>query len=80
MTDDHRPPDPETAVPVGTRVSVKPSSGGETGLVVEDLGPLPANAAVQLDQSTTIRPRRYAIALDNGNLLFLDADEFDSDT
>ena len=47
--------------------------------MVEDPGPLPADAAVQLDQSTTIRPRRYAIALDNGNLIFLDADEFDSE-
>lgn len=42
-------------MPVATGVSVKPSGGGETGFVVEDLGPLAADAAVQLDQSTTIR-------------------------
>ena len=59
--------------------STRTSSGGETGFVVEDLEPLPADAAVQLDQYTTIQPRRYAIALDNGNLIFLDADEFDSE-
>jgi hypothetical protein len=80
MTDDHRTQDAETAVPVGTRVSVKPANGGKTGFVVEDFGPLPANATVKLNQSTTIRPRRYAIALDNGDLIFLDAEEFDSDT
>lgn len=48
--------------------------------MADDLGALPADAVVHLDQSTTVRPRRYAVALDDGSLLFLDADDFDTDS
>ena len=80
MTDNHRGRDADTAVPAGTRVHVMPSSGGGAGFVAEDLGPLPPNAVVTLDPSTTIRPRRFAIALDDGSLVFLDADEFNAES
>lgn len=76
MSANHRPPAAETTVSAGTRVQVNPASGGGAGVVVEDFGPLPADGVAQLDRDTMIRPRRYAIALDDGTLIFLDAHEF----
>lgn len=65
---------------VGTRVQIAASAGGGgTGCVIEDFGPQPDEGVVHLDATTTIRPRRYAVALDDGTLLFLDTDDFATD-
>lgn len=69
--------DSEMVVAVGTRVQIAASVGGGSGCVVEDFGPQPGDGVVHLDASTTVRPRRYAVALDGGSLIFVDADEFD---
>lgn len=72
MANDH-----STPVTIGARVSVKPSHGGGAGFVAEDFGPLPDDAVTHLDEASEIRPRRYAIVLDNGSLVFLDSPAFD---
>ena len=63
------------AVPVGTRVQIVASAGGGAGFVVEDFGPQPAGGAVRLDADTSVRARRYAVAVDGGRLVFADASE-----
>lgn len=78
MTDSGAP-EVDPGVPTGTRVHVKASSGGGAGFVADDLGPIPTGAVVQLDQRTSIKPRRYAVTLDSGSLLFLDAADFEID-
>lgn len=62
---------------MGQRVRVT-SAGGGVGWVVEDFGPQPDEGVVHLDAATTIRPRRYAIALDDGTLAFLDRTDVDA--
>lgn len=78
MSHDLPPIDEGDAVPTGTRVQLIAASGGGTGCVIEDFGPLPDDGAVHLDAHTTIRPRRYAVALDGGSLVFVNDDEFDT--
>lgn len=66
-------------VPVGTRVHLTAASGGGSGFIVEDFGPLPT-LTDQQPTTAAARPRRYAVALDDGTLLFLDDHEFDTTT
>lgn len=66
-------------VAVGARVRVASCAGGGAGFIAEDFGELP-DGTVRLDRTTLIRPRRYAVALDNGALIFLDRADFATDT
>lgn len=45
------------------------------GKVVEDFGPLPdaADSPVDLGQDMVVRPRRFAVLLNDGALVFCDA-------
>jgi hypothetical protein len=46
------------------------------GQIVEDFGDL-AGAEVVVDDSLTARGRRWAVALDDGNLMFANSDELE---
>lgn len=69
------PGDHSDALAVGHRVR---TVGDEslTGLIVEDFGDL-AGAQVVIDADTTVRSRRWAVALDDGRLVFLDDHELE---
>lgn len=66
------------AVAVGARVRVRDCAGGGIGCLVDDYGPVPADSAVHLDEHTTIHPRRYAVMLDGGFLVFVNPDDLDT--
>jgi hypothetical protein len=63
---------PDTPLRVGTRVRVVDGSN-RTGQIVEDFGAL-AGAQVVVDASLTARARRWAVALDDGGIAFVDDD------
>lgn len=60
---------------VGQRVrtTVEPRVTGE---IVDDFGSL-AGAEVVIDSATTVRSRRWAVQLDDGDLQFLDDDDIE---
>ncbi|MBB2990279.1 hypothetical protein FHR72_001747 [Mycolicibacterium iranicum] len=47
-----------------------------TGEIVEDFGDL-SGTAVVVDAQSTVRSRRWAVALDDGRLVFLDGHELE---
>ena len=57
---------------VGARVRVTDGSN-KTGQIVEDFGSL-AGVEVVVDALLTVRSRRWAIALDDGGMAFVDDD------
>lgn len=63
-------------VTVDGRVRVYPATDGEVGgTVVEDFGDL-AGHAVDIGENHIVGPaRRWAIALDEGGLVFVDSDQ-----
>ncbi len=65
-----------SGVAVDTRVRVYPGTDGEVGgTVVEDFGDL-AGHAVDIGETRIVGPaRRWAVALDNGGLVFVDSDQ-----
>jgi hypothetical protein len=60
---------------VGQRVrtTVEPQA---TGQIVDDFGSL-AGTEVVVDSAKTVRSRRWAVKLDDGQLLFLDDDDIE---
>jgi hypothetical protein len=66
----------ESRVAVNVRVRVYPGSDGEVrGTVVEDFGDL-AGHAVDIGKNHIVAPaRRWAVALDEGSLVFVDSDQ-----
>jgi hypothetical protein len=67
--------DGSTGFAVGDRVR---TVGDEsfTGEIVEDFGDL-SGVQVVVDADTTVTSRRWAVALDDGRLLFLDGHEME---
>lgn len=67
--------DPDEPGAAGVRVRVRAAGHDAVGAVVEDFGPLPdaADSSVDLGQDLVVRPRRFAVLLDNGALVFCDA-------
>jgi hypothetical protein len=63
-------------VAVNVRVRVYPGTDGEVGgTVVEDFGDL-AGHAVDIGENHIVGPaRRWAVALDAGDLVFVDSDQ-----
>jgi hypothetical protein len=66
----------ESRVAVNVRVRVYPGSDGEVrGTVVEDFGDL-AGHAVDIGKNHIVaHARRWAVALDEGSLVFVDSDQ-----
>jgi hypothetical protein len=59
---------------IGSRVVVVITDGShKTGQIVEDFGPL-AGTEVVVDALLTVRSRRWAVALDDGGIGFVDDD------
>lgn len=61
--------------PVGSRVRTTDESQ-VTGEIVDDYGSL-AGTEVVVDETRTVRARRYAVALDDGGIAFLDDDSIE---
>lgn len=71
----HHPvqPDGAGALVEGARVRVYPDTTGEvTGVVVDDFADSAGHAVLIGDQHIARPARRWAIALDNGGLVFVD--------
>ena len=68
-------PERDHLLAVGSRVHTTDDSH-TTGLIVEDFGAL-AGAEVVVDDKLTVRGRRWAVALDDGNLIFANSDELE---
>lgn len=68
----NRDADAETnQVAVGVRVRVYPGTDAESvGVVVEDFGGMPGIRADQI----AVAPRRWAVVLDDGSLVFVNSD------
>jgi len=66
----------DSRVAVNVRVRVYPGTDGEVGgTVVEDFGDL-AGHAVDIGENHIVGPaRRWAVALDTGDLVFVDSDQ-----
>jgi hypothetical protein len=66
----------DTPVAVNVRVRVHPGTDDEVrGTVVEDFGDL-AGQAVAIGENHLVDPaRRWAVALDEGGLVFVDSDK-----
>jgi hypothetical protein len=64
--------DKKTRLGLGCRVRTTDGSN-TTGEIVEDFGSL-AGAEVVVDADHTVRARRWAVALDDGRLFFVDDD------
>lgn len=62
--------------PIGCRVRTTDELH-VTGEIVEDYGSL-AGTEVVVDENHTVRARRYAVALDDGRIAFLDDDAIES--
>jgi hypothetical protein len=68
-------PGESIAVEVGTRVVV-PSHAGLHGVVVDDFGEQPSNVTTaRLGDDTIAGPKRFAVVLDDGNLIFADDED-----
>jgi hypothetical protein len=65
---------------VGSRVLVKGSDGTSAGVVVDDFGTQVEDAVVDLGDGRKTRPRRWAVALDDGGLAFVDDDGLELET
>ena len=70
----------DSRVAVNVRVRVYPGTDGEVGgTVVEDFGDL-AGYAVDIGENHMVGPaRRWAVALDEGGLVFVDSDQLAAD-
>ncbi len=65
----------DSRVAVNVRVRVYPGTDGEVGgTVVEDFGDL-AGHAVNIGDRIVDPARRWAVALDDGGLVFVDSDQ-----
>ena len=67
--------DKKTRLGVGCRVRTTDGSN-TTGEIVEDFGSL-AGAEVVVDAHLTARARRWAVALDDGRMVFVDDDDIE---
>ncbi|BBY77830.1 hypothetical protein MPRF_47290 [Mycolicibacterium parafortuitum] len=67
--------DDTTGLAVGCRVRTV-GDDPATGEIVEDFGDL-AGTPVVVDAQNTVRSRRWAVALDDGQLVFLDDDQLE---
>ena len=65
----------DAGLAVGRRVRTV-GDDGVTGEIVEDFGDL-AGTPVVVDAESTVRSRRWAVALDDGQLVFLDDDQLE---
>ena len=70
----------DSRVAVNVRVRVYPGTHGEVrGTVVEDFGDL-AGHLVDIGENHFVGPaRRWAVALDTGDLVFVDSDQLAAD-
>ena len=63
------------AVEVGARVVV-PTHDGAHGVVVDDFGEQPSDVTTaRLGDDTIAGPKRFAVVLDDGNLIFADGED-----
>lgn len=64
----------DTALTVGSRVQLRDGEDetGRPGEIIDDFGPQADDAVVDLGDGQQTRPRRWAIALDDGGLAFVD--------
>jgi hypothetical protein len=59
---------------VGSRVRVTMPDGCESsGIIVDDFGEQPDEVSVADGYGSTVRPRRWAIALDDGGIEFVNS-------
>lgn len=65
----------DAGLAVGRRVRTV-GDDGATGEIVEDFADL-AGTPVVVDAESTVRSRRWAVALDDGQLVFLDDDQLE---
>lgn len=72
--------DADAQVTLGARVRVHPGTDTESaGVIVEDFGDMSGlGAAVGANQIAKL-PRRWAVALDDGTLVFVDSDQITTD-
>jgi hypothetical protein len=72
--------DADAQVTLGARVRVHPGTDTESaGVIIEDFGDMSAlDKAVGANQVVKL-PRRWAVALDDGTLVFVDSDQITTD-
>jgi hypothetical protein len=72
--------DADAQLTLGVRVRVHPGTDTESaGVIVEDFGDMSGlNVAISANQVVKL-PRRWAVALDDGTLVFVDSDQITTD-
>ncbi len=63
--------DNKNSLAVGSRVVIEQNRSGK---IVDDFGPPVEGSAVDLGGGHETKPRRWAVALDDGDLVFVDDD------
>lgn len=66
-------PEVSEALSVGAQVNVTTDDQTREGTIVEDFGVLP-EATVDLGDGLKVSPKRFAVLLNDGSLVFVDAD------
>jgi hypothetical protein len=66
--------DDDSSFAVDTRVVITGSAEQRPGIIIDDFGPPIDGAVVDLGEGRETRPRRWAVALDDGDLVFVDDD------
>jgi hypothetical protein len=62
---------------VGTSVNVTADDSTREGTIVEDFGVLP-EATVDLGDGLQVSPKRFAVLLNDGSLVFVDEDSLEA--
>lgn len=65
----------DQSLTVGSRVQVRDEADAtRPGVIIDDFGPQAEGGIVDLGDGQQTRPRRWAVALDDGGLVFVDDD------
>ncbi|MCV7259185.1 hypothetical protein [Mycobacterium shimoidei] len=72
--------DANARIAVGTRVRIHPRTDAESpGVIIEDFGEMP-RVDVEVGTNQVIGPaRRWAVALDNGTLAFVNSEQLSAE-
>jgi hypothetical protein len=67
-------------VPLGARVRVHPGTDAESlGVIIDDFGEFPDLDLCIGENQIANPPRRWAVALDDGTLVFVNSDQITTD-
>lgn len=66
--------DHDSSFVIDSRVVIASDDERRPGVIIDDFGPPVDGAVVDLGEGRETRPRRWAVALDDGDLVFVDDD------